>query len=48
MGHKVHPTGFRLGVIYDWQCKWYAGHKTYKTQLAEDIASEIRTPESAR
>lgn len=36
MGHKVHPTGFRVGVIYDWQSKWYAG-KNYKTQLHEDI-----------
>ena len=23
MGHKVHPTGFRVGVIKDWQSKWY-------------------------
>ena len=36
MGHKVHPTGFRVGVIYDWQSKWYAG-KNYKDQLHEDI-----------
>ena len=42
MGHKVHPTGFRLGVIYDWQSKWYAGHKTYKNQLREDIAIRKR------
>jgi small subunit ribosomal protein S3 len=36
VGHKVHPTGFRLGVIYDWQSKWYAG-KNYRSQLHEDI-----------
>ncbi len=24
MGHKVHPTGYRLGVIKDWQSKWYS------------------------
>ncbi len=24
MGHKVHPTGFRVGVIKDWQSKWYS------------------------
>ena len=41
MGHKVHPTGFRVGVIYDWQSKWYAG-KNYKTQLHEDIAIRKR------
>jgi len=42
MGHKVHPTGFRLGVIYDWQSKWYAGSKTYKDQLHEDVAIRSR------
>jgi small subunit ribosomal protein S3 len=42
MGHKVHPTGFRVGVIYDWQSKWYAGHKTYKDQLHEDVAIRKR------
>ena len=41
MGHKVHPTGFRVGVIFDWQSKWYAG-KNYKTQLHEDIAIRKR------
>ena len=41
MGHKVHPTGFRLGVIYDWQSKWYAG-KNYRTQLHEDISIRNR------
>jgi small subunit ribosomal protein S3 len=41
LGHKVHPTGFRVGVIYDWQSKWYAG-KNYKTQLHEDIAIRKR------
>ncbi|MBN1161792.1 MAG: 30S ribosomal protein S3 [Dehalococcoidales bacterium] len=24
MGHKVHPVGFRIGVIKDWQSKWYS------------------------
>jgi small subunit ribosomal protein S3 len=24
LGHKVHPTGFRLGIIKDWQSKWYS------------------------
>ncbi len=42
MGHKVHPTGFRVGVIYDWQSKWYAGNKGYKVQLHEDVAIRSR------
>ena len=24
MGRKVHPLGFRLGIIKDWQSRWYA------------------------
>lgn len=36
MGQKVHPTGFRLGVIYDWQSKWYGG-RAYPEQLHEDL-----------
>ena len=35
MGHKVHPTGFRLGIIKGWDSRWYAD-KTYKDLLAED------------
>ena len=35
MGHKIHPTGFRIGVIYDWQSKWYAD-KNYTDLLHED------------
>ena len=37
MGHKVHPTGFRLGIIYDWQSKWYAD-RHYTNLLHEDLA----------
>jgi small subunit ribosomal protein S3 len=36
LGHKVHPLGFRLGVIRDWQAKWYA-EKSYQAFLSEDI-----------
>ena len=36
MGHKVHPTGFRLGIIRDWQSKWYAD-KQYREFLQEDL-----------
>jgi small subunit ribosomal protein S3 len=36
MGHKVHPMGFRLGVIRDWQAKWYAD-KHYREYLQEDL-----------
>ncbi len=36
MGHKVHPMGFRIGVIRDWQAKWYAD-KHYMEFLHEDL-----------
>jgi small subunit ribosomal protein S3 len=36
MGHKVHPIGFRLGILYPWQSKWYAG-KNYTDLLHEDL-----------
>jgi small subunit ribosomal protein S3 len=37
MGQKVHPHGFRLGYIYDWNSKWYAD-RNYTEQLHEDLA----------
>lgn len=37
MGRKVHPIGFRLGYIKDWQSKWFSDH-SYTEQLHEDIA----------
>jgi small subunit ribosomal protein S3 len=36
LGHKVHPFGFRIGVIRDWQAKWYA-EKEYVEFLQEDM-----------
>lgn len=36
MGHKVHPIGFRLGIIRPWQARWYAD-RNYKALLQEDL-----------
>jgi small subunit ribosomal protein S3 len=36
MGQKVHPIGFRLGVIRTWDSKWFAA-KNYAVFLHEDI-----------
>jgi len=36
LGRKVHPLGFRLGIIKEWQSRWYAD-RTYTDQLHEDI-----------
>ena len=38
MGHKVHPFGFRLGYIRDWQTHWFADRaEQYRTNLQEDL-----------
>jgi small subunit ribosomal protein S3 len=36
MGQKVHPVGMRVGIIRDWDSKWYAD-KEYANYLHEDI-----------
>ncbi|MDI9497556.1 MAG: 30S ribosomal protein S3 [Bacillota bacterium] len=36
MGQKVHPHGFRVGVIKDWDTKWFADKKTFSRYLIED------------
>lgn len=40
MGRKVHPYGFRIGVIRDWKSHWYAEGDEYADLLHEDL--EIR------
>ncbi|HBN95075.1 MAG TPA: 30S ribosomal protein S3 [Firmicutes bacterium] len=37
MGQKVHPVGFRLGVVKDWDSKWYANKLDYADLLHEDL-----------
>ena len=37
MGHKVHPTGIRLGIAKDWNSKWFANKKQYAEYLAADL-----------
>jgi len=36
MGQKINPTGFRVGVIRDWDAKWYADKKDFAANLLED------------
>ena len=36
MGQKVNPIGLRVGVIRDWESRWFA-EKDYATLLHEDI-----------
>lgn len=37
MGQKIHPHGFRVGVIYDWESKWFA-EKDYTARLHQDLS----------
>ena len=43
MGQKVHPVGFRLGVVKDWESKWYANKREYADLLHEDL--KLKTPD---
>ena len=36
MGQKVNPNGFRVGVIRDWNTRWYADKKDFANYLIED------------
>ena len=38
MGQKVHPYGFRLGIIKDWTSTWFAERRRYADYLNTDIA----------
>jgi len=36
MGQKVHPKGFRLGIIKDWDSRWFANDKDFEKYVLED------------
>lgn len=38
MGRKVHPIGFRLGIVQEHRARWYAEGTEYRDLLQEDIA----------
>ena len=37
MGQKVSPIGMRVGVIRDWNSRWYAEKKDFSDLLNEDV-----------
>ena len=37
MGQKVRPTGFRTGIMIDWQSHWYATKQDFSDLLVEDF-----------
>lgn len=36
MGQKINPTGLRIGVIKDWESRWYADSSSFGDTLVED------------
>jgi small subunit ribosomal protein S3 len=48
LGRKVHPIGFRLGIVKEHKSRWFAVGKQYTQQLAEDrqIRDMIMRPEA--
>ena len=36
MGQKINPTGLRIGVIKDWESRWYAGKENFGDTLVAD------------
>lgn len=41
MGHKVHPTVFRLGTTTTWPSRWFARDQAYRDHLREDLALRV-------
>jgi small subunit ribosomal protein S3 len=37
MGQKIHPVGFRLGVLKNWTSRWYSTSKNFPEMLQSDI-----------
>ena len=37
MGQKIHPTGFRIGIMEDWRSRWYASKHEFSDLLIEDF-----------
>ena len=48
MGQKVNPNGFRVGVIRDWNARWYASKKDFADFLVEDNNCLLYTSPSPR
>ena len=47
MGQKTHPIGFRLGIVKDWQARWFAGkQEAYRNLVFEDLQIRGRISDS--
>jgi len=47
LGQKTHPIGFRLGIVKDWQARWFAGkQEAYRNLVLEDLQIRGRIADS--
>ena len=47
MGQKTHPIGFRLGIVKDWQARWFAAkQEAYRSLVFEDLQIRGRIAEN--
>ena len=47
MGNKTHPVGFRLGIIKEWQARWFADKQAdYRALVLEDLSIRSRIAEN--
>jgi small subunit ribosomal protein S3 len=37
VGHKIHPKGLRIGIVQDWESKWFTDKRHFKDLLMEDV-----------
>lgn len=37
MGQKVHPKGLRIGIVKEWDTRWYANKQNFSALLVEDV-----------
>jgi len=37
MGQKIHPKGFRVGVVFPWVSRWFGNKQSYKHLLLQDV-----------
>lgn len=37
MGQKVHPKGLRIGIVKDWDTRWYSNKQNFSALLVEDV-----------
>ena len=44
MGQKVNPHGLRVGVIKDWDSKWYANSKDFSVKIRKYLFSNFFRP----